>query len=531
MNPNAQVFVPKYQKEAFKKTVKKDVNKQVKKVFKQAIKPITQNQLRKAKAKARTVKKEIKPYLEKSLEKFIQSVADPFNTSIRWPDKFNAKKTALANPIGRLDVNYGENQYTDATTALGFIFRDSILRAAIILDANPNDNSYSYWCQGIGMGTETEITDESPSSTWSEFFNSNDTEVSAWRPMQIPYAQAQSQYQPHGLNLYSGSVKNYEECSFFWVDALATVTVVADAPTHTFGLNAWYWNGAKVDKSQNIKQLSSGVQTTQLLSTSDGHPPGYYCFAISTTAAQTILITSIIISGTKSVMCHLAASGLEDVISSIGNHRVNGASLMYSNRSAQLYKEGDVIAQQLVAGTYWIQLLKQSDMYAYLLSIPDASPETAVLGRYIYNKPLREDDFKMKSEFYAEAGVIYASSYKIDSDSPPAAILARIDDTTGQAGFFTWCQGMEFFSESQYFERKIATAPTILADKTIDKLKRMPQSFTNVAHPQEIWEKIKGVLSGVRNFVSSNLPKAINFAKEYGPKVIGMAETAMPYLL
>lgn len=457
-------------------------------------------------------------------ERLLRAIGDPINsTQVRWPDEFNSSPTATSNPFVRQPVGFGNGHDNDTSTAIGFVFRNSLARAAVLYDGNSTSQPYQYSIYGSTNGDESEFSpSQVPTPAWTETFGAADSSKAAvFRPMCTPYAvpSGPSSYQPHGPILMAGEVEENKDLRFFWLDDYATLTLNYSSAS-AFNIALSYWSPDDFRPTYGTLACGLGANQTIVLKSlvsSGTNAGGYYALSINSTTNQAISINSLNIAGSDEVYCHLCAPGLYPIIGGVGSHRTIGSSLMFTNKASEINRQGKIITAQLPRGSYWTNYASAS--YDQISSLPDSKPFEAKNGCYAFTKPTDRTDFEFKNEWLTQVGVLIDCYYELDSDSPPIVICANISATTGQDAYWTHAYSIEYFTTNQWLPVGTSRVSHELGSTALDQLKLIYQFHENPLHIGEIWNNIKRVSA-----------KAMKFVQDYGPTAVALAEFALPFI-
>jgi hypothetical protein len=328
-------------------------------------------------------------------------------------------------------------------------------------------------------------------------------------PVPIIFHEANSAetYSPHGSTTYTR--QNLDGIPSMWVDCGGTGAQTAFVLENMgVGAGTFYClasgecNGIITD-SILISTISSG-SCYFLLPTRES---GYYNFAIvQETATTTPTGLAAYISGTCAVCGHLAAPDWAEFDDSVDTISVNAMSVMFTNTSAQLYRQGKRVQLQVPAGVDWPQLISQNgnwvgapagQLWAPIAEIPGAVAEDVVEGAYSAAKPesitcyLRKP-VALNAEGQAlppTVGTAPANDYLLMYISTAAGQVANQD------GFFSLTCSTEFETRDQTRERRLPDHGTLEFQDTHDKIARMAQHHTNDNHLPDLLGSISGALT------------------------------------
>lgn len=451
--------------------------------------------------------------------------------NFRFSDTYTSADTALASPFMRVDAEW--NDTVDESGASGmaasemaaFAFRDPE-RALIVYNANNADAIYGYFLYGYHVFDDaTEETTNVPAKAWT-------TEVFCGqaRPLNTPYGvfdPATWAWAPHGPIVYCGVSNANDNFRFFWCEANTAINMNAICASTDTDYELWMLvyrlNGSNCDYYEgDALPLSTDSQTWSVTVLK----AGYYAVALGMQEAaeasvggniqeQIVEITQLGFSNNKDVWCHLALGGYSDLQASIDGIRINGASLMYTNTAAPIYRSGTVTGYQIPARENWYDYVQR---LSELQSNKKAITIEAQNGMYGFLKSMAAEDFELRRNLKNDnMGNVIDCVYKIFPDSAPIVIYASISDVNGRAGYWTYTAAVEFPTESTWFDVSTERVGPRVFSEAQEMVRETPQFYTNAGH-------LSGILSKIGNGVKS----ITSGIMKYGPSIMKMAETAMP---
>ena len=235
---------------------------------------------------------------------------------------------------------------------------------------------------------------------------------------------------------------------------------------------------------------------------------GYAKFRVAASATPNNFLspTSVTFTDNSTTkVAHLALPQFWTNFQDIDSVRINAASLMYSDRTADQYSQGDIVAYQASGGDTWEKFIgvgttgsssaQGLDTYTSVTAYQDMYEGKYKKGRFIPLKP-SDDPRELELLNISEAG----NAYEI----PPIDFARQRNflyigfnvGTLGSGvpspiGKFTAWYGIEGESESQWRETRIPTVhPDVLKEaKWI--FAQAKCDFENPSHLKAIWDWVK----------------------------------------
>lgn len=340
---------------------------------------------------------------------------------------------------------------------------------------------------------------------------------------------------PHGDYLFPGRLGQSDEHRGFWLDRGATVNVVMDTvipAAHTFNVQIKRQQGKEwVVDAEN--QLSTGVQSFTYTHNASS---GYMSYSVAWTGAPAATVSSfwamtITHTWTNIGYCyaHLALPNFAQQFGSIDAFRIIGVSAMFTNTTAAVSRNGQVVGLQADAGTDW----RNYQLFESLSEAKKAVSMESSQGLYGFLKPAGKQSFELLREFTTATTTTGSNdeleafpdisdiAFDILPNEPYLLIGFSADKSlTGTSGYWTLCAGVEFTSNDQWRSLNMACVSPEDLDNACQFLSAVPQWHKNDFHISDLWKTIKGVASDVLDGILN-----------YGPKLISAASVIAPLML
>jgi len=215
---------------------------------------------------------------------------------------------------------------------------------------------------------------------------------------------------------------------------------------------------------------------------------GYYAFTVRTTGLPGLpssvtlpLPISIVVKAAPASTCwaQRAIPGFSDVASFVDAIRLTGLSLMYTNTSAPLNRQGQIVGCQLPKGSYFLNHTNFGKVASYKKSVT----RDIVDGAYGFLKPTSVDDFKMRifelPFTQVDGSVGEENVFNIYPDSDYLCLIANVTNPAGQNGYCTVGTGLEYSTLNQWIEVKPGVINEEEVDRVMQALAKVPQWHTN----------------------------------------------------
>lgn len=335
---------------------------------------------------------------------------------------------------------------------------------------------------------------------------------------------------PHGFTLWPGRLGLSDPERGYWADegSKYTVTVITAVPASGLAVIVKRQEGREwIPVIRGILTNAAGGNVfIQNVLTS-----GYYSFSLqdlqpaNTQAAAVSFSTNLTIeldgvAGPGIAYGQLSLPDMETNLAAVSRLRVNATSVMITNTTALVSRQGQVTGCQLDAGTDW----RSFNTYESITDLHKAANMDATEGIYGFLKPSDPDDFTMLNEFTIAAGNglgnepnLSDAAFIILPTNDYIVAALSVDAPSAYTGYYTVAYQVEYSSNDQWRRLTAATIPRPVFDAAIVAMGSMPQWHTNEWHFSDLWEDIKSFARNVVEGVQKYAPMAIEAAGMVAP--------------
>lgn len=214
--------------------------------------------------------------------------------------------------------------------------------------------------------------------------------------------------------------------------------------------------------------------------------------------------------------CHRMLPELENQIADIDGMRINSASILYSDRSAELYSQGSIVTCQISGDEDWAEHagLEQTvggsvNNYSVVAAYNIAKKGKYKAGRYNFLKLSGIKDLDMLDICEGDGSTKYFAPVPYMQMKDYIVVLYDAGNAATLTGEWTICWHTEIETESQWREVKVPSLhPDVFTDVQFT-VGQASQDYENPKHLKAIWNFVKkaaGVLSTVGGAVGPALP-------------------------
>lgn len=212
---------------------------------------------------------------------------------------------------------------------------------------------------------------------------------------------------------------------------------------------------------------------------------------------------------------HRGSPNIESNFQAALDIRHVAASLMYSNTSAVLSRDGYAIAKQMQEDVLWTEVAGAlgSDPMSVIAQYRDIFSTELVEGIYGYLRPVDFKDFELfaaQSTFVNSVSTINCASFQLNNDSEYLAIV--VSAATGRQGYWTLVDGLEYSTNDQWRNTHISLARPAAWGEALAVCSRADQWHTNKMHIKDI-----------ADFVHKAIKRTAQFVLDYGPTAAKVA--------
>lgn len=434
------------------------------------------------------------------------AVTDPQNSpNVRLGRAYGSGRTGVCSPWERTTATFNPTN----NDVQAFLFR-SALRASLIQYHRPVPSISVY------------------SSVDSNFAISNTGRTFFSLPLSHTTGDA-----VHGDCLFPGKINRADPHYGYFLDCGATMTVgTAGVPVGVYLVTFCQWEDNKWSDYDTAALPAAGSVTT----TNTDATPKYIAACISrvvpgsgtavivpVTVETTYTDANQTVAGTLN-WSHRALPNFLNQVPSIEDVRVIGASLMFSNTSNMLARQGQIVGVQLKPFTDWTEFIG----FNAISGLRTSTQKLAEKGMYGFLKPSDPSDFNWTGEIEVvgtsrspvNAGSTFEglddAFFNILPSSGYISIVASMDPAVQRTGYWTSAYKLEYLSDDQWRSLEHPSIQGAEVELALAAISEAPMFYENPFHFQDILDWVKGVAKRVADGVI-----------EYGPKVINAIGTVV----
>lgn len=528
--PKAAVFRPK--SKASKANAKGAVNKGG--AAKQANQRFAKQQQRKVNASVRKSAAKIGPQ-DACTTKLMQVIVLPkVAKALAIGTDFGTDELGATAPFEEPKCSFTQQDTNDPpnVTQIGdlqaFLFR-SVLRNSILQYLPPYEST-GLIQYGASMPTIPDGT------------GVNGTTPRQFAPTAFKSANGPGPLSPHGEYLFAGSNGKSDNRRGFWADYGAAITLQPGSPLtglDSITITMYFWaDGEWVSPSGGTVVLNAGTPfVTIRADNSHGFPigPGNYIayeFLEQGVANDLVILYQWTLDGpTNAVSVGYAHKTLTDFIDQYGNMApldevgILGASLMFTNTSSLVAKQGQVAGLQIDANTDW------TDFIGYDSVTTDNKKHRAfdnAEGMYGFLMPSHKDDFDYLGEFYRGVNHLGGTGpdgmargfFVIQPEHPFLTMVVAAQSTQPRSGYWTIANSIQYLTNNQLFAIARPLASFKCYTDNISVVATATQWHRNADHLSDLGGWLKSAAKKVGEFVGDYVSPVLNVAKTVLPLFI-----------
>jgi len=436
-----------------------------------------------------------------ALEAVLASLALPGSApTVRLGSQFGSVKTAVSKPQYIQAVSFPTSGVGDLpqTDILAFKFND-ILRAFVTsVGLTPTQYVHYQSISSVSLVTDAQIYPR-----MAPFIR-----ITAGGS--APFLDASNLYGPLLYFVRNGTAD--QNRGFLLSTGFAlVVTFLALPPGSTLEVTLNKFDGSTWFSYQTAGATDLAPSVTFNITSTDYYSLSFTSTSAAATGNQNVKVDiygnggGTITSPVGMAWGQFTSPTFENVVNAVNSYRVNGSSLMYTNTSSPLYRQGQVVMRQLPTRSNWIDF----NSIDLLNTEQDSGIIQAVDGAYLFHKPVSAEEFSLTRTFYPDPSIpVYQQDFvtEILPISGPILIGARVTDPNGRSGYWTPSASIEFETLSQWFETEQVHLASDQLEKALVALTALPQYHTNDFHLSDIWDGIKSFASDVWSGIKEVVP-------------------------
>jgi hypothetical protein len=437
---------------------------------------------------------------------------------VRLPERFSNLFADTETALTSLTTSYpirmpkASNTQTNfqlpLSSSLIVTFRNDA-RHAVVYDANPDalDAIYNFYFSNVN---NSNVTYSAPVDNMSLVYVPESGAV----PLVIAYAtpDASTQYSPHGDIWPAGRVQGSKQTAF-WMDKWngthgSTLTLSISDTTNANGgdllLNKYDDNGFLLGFASVPFTSDSGTYTFRPTVS------GYYAFSYRVDVTDSSMGNAVLTNCTlqlvtdSSTFCHITVKAYSAHMLNYTSARITGHSMLLSNGTAVLEKEGYVSAVQSAVGFEWSNYIQMN--YSDFSTQANCNKMTFVKGAYAFAKPADENDFVFREAHNKVGFAIQGSYFYLDQNTPVLAMMIKVDDYTELNSIVYTSATVEMQTKDPWMGPKMPLATNSEWIEAFQLVKKMPFMYQNETH-----------LEKIGNFLKNTLAAAPAFIRKWGP--------------
>lgn len=416
----------------------------------------------------------------RQMEKVILSTTAPKEFDpVRLGAADGSMATAVANPWRRQDAVFRDlGNGVQSTQA--FIFRDP--RRALLLSVKTGAAAtvYDSSCQAYPVNVGVNPT-----------------------PIQFrPFKYANQGIAIHGDTLYPGKEGDGTR-TYVWITQGSSLSVLCNI---SCTISAYRYSRLGVIESFYTSNYSASASYAPIISSAA--TDGYYGLDIyNTVAAAPISFTGtfrVTYLENSTHWAHLCLKDFPQSEAKVSATRHYASSIMLSNYSAPIYRQGKIAAYQIPQGRAWWDFIGYDNTASARMSYG----VDAVNGYYGFLKPTQQFDFNYIENCECVDGAVVVSWFNLDTPSDFLTCVCQVTDPTNISMYWTQCSAIEYRTDDQWRVQELPRIGGQAVEVARTLVSRLDQHHENPLHLDDI----------------------INFVKKAATELYSGIKTALPYV-
>jgi hypothetical protein len=307
----------------------------------------------------------------------------------------------------------------------------------------------------------------------------------------------------------------YQGYNFYYLQSGDSISITYNGGAQVFNVTlVKYWLG---DVEESNSKTINGISTITMTMSSTG----YYALKItSATTTNTLggpepFAISFTLSSTgpqaNAYWSHQTMPFIDTNAASVDGIKVVGLSVLWTNTSPAMYKNGEIGMLQLPSTEQW----PNYNNYGVLSDIQDAVTLPAANGGYIYRKmqQAKDLDFKIFEENY-NPGTSYTDAYwPLERDADFLAVAAYVPVNTGQSAKIKVSYHVEYRTTDVWRDTEYPDISPAAVEQALLLISRCQQAFENPTHLSQLWDFFKDSIKGAYHLVKEAAPFMMTAAK------------------
>lgn len=481
------------------------VHKVEQNVAKQIVRDVSARAVSTMMTPAAKVKSIMKPkknpfdYSLSRIQSLMRLICDPADAKLVRAGQNGAQTTA----IRRVKTNATPSFNNTTKQLMVFLFRDPFKSAIMLVPTT----GYTYTAVGKIAFLEQQ------QNLANSSFVVDLTKLGTEQHLDIKWFTYVTGDRVHGSQLFPVQVKGNREMFVFknTLDQLNITSNMVGTGTITFIVYSLI--DGNVTEFSRFTNTSSTSNTAVNTTTQAGY------FAVSATVTVNTSLSSVnftvsVVGGTGNTWAHTAAEGISAELSKMGDMRETATSLLLTNATPEIYKEGMITACQMSGSVNWLDLAAMADPFKFVSSQNGCLvPTTAVNGLYTYLRPININDFDFRKQVDINTVDINRAGSIADDDDSFIVAVVKVSTVANQVFNVVATDVYEYRSNSQQDAIEFSNMTITENQVAFDHLRTIPQYTENPTHIRDIWNAIKKVGIQVLHGLKTAAPYVIEGAK------------------
>lgn len=291
---------------------------------------------------------------------------------------------------------------------------------------------------------------------------------------------------PHGNILYCGRAENKVG---FWIDATesspATCHAGSNGAAVNFDVQVYILDGDTFDAHKRVHCVNTTTADTTFTITKSG----YYSIELITGDTMSF---SFSFETSSSFFCHNCIPSIDTQLSGLLWSRINAGSLLFTNTSAEIAKNGNIIMAQLPCAQPWYNYITEYDALA---AYPTATTLSYETGGYGFWKPKGIQDFEFVTQVTSSSGVVDSCYYPLTPAHDYLGFFVQCDNNgvtgNGTQATIVPCWHMEFSSSNQFHLLRPVKGNSNALTRDLQRLRTVAQFHENPLHISDLMNALK----------------------------------------
>lgn len=497
---------PKPQRPPKAKTDKNFVHKVEQNIAAKVIKDVSaravQTMMSPMKKEANVVKKKKNPfdYSLSRVQALMRLICDPADAKVVRAGQNGAQTTA----IRRVKTNMTPSFNATSKQLMCFLFRDPFRSAVCLVPTT----GFTYTAVGKIAFLEQQ------QNLTSTAFTLDLTKAGTEQHCDIKWFTYVTGDKVHGAQMFAMQVPG-ERVMFAFKNTLDELNVTSNITGAGGTITFIIWS--LIDGNATEFRRFTNTASTSNTAVPTTTQAGYFGVSAIVTTAGSMTNASFSISvvgGAGNAWSHTCADGIPMELAKMGDMRETATSLLLTNATPEIYKEGLVTACQMAGSVNWLDIAIMTDPFKFVSSQNGCLVPTDVAkGLYTYLRPINITDYDFRKQVDTNTVDINRAGPLADDDDSFMVVVVKVSDVTKQVFNIVATDVYEYRSNSQQDSIDFSNMTVTENQVAFDHLRTIPQFTENPTHIREIWAAIKKVGIQVLHGLKTAAPYIIEGAK------------------